>query len=310
MRTGAVIAAAAMSARMEQFKQQMKIGNRTMAERVIVNFQQAGIREIVIVTGHRCEQIEKELRNFGVTFLKNRDFESTRMFESVKIGLEYMKDRCDRVFFCPADIPFFMANTVEAMLKQDADVVQPVYGEKAGHPILLSAGLIPRILSYAGDEGLRGALRSIEGLRRIRIEVEDEAVLMDADTGEAFQRLADLHNARLIHPKAEVMLENCRPFFGRQTADLLCQIAETGSVREACSRLGISYSKGWSIISDAEDGAGCRLVERQPGGKHGGSAGVTKRGMKLAELFADFESQVNSAAEDIFRQIFLNSELF
>lgn len=38
MWVGAVIAAAGMSPRMVQFKQLMKLGNRTMAERVIVNF--------------------------------------------------------------------------------------------------------------------------------------------------------------------------------------------------------------------------------------------------------------------------------
>lgn len=310
MQTGAVIAAAGMSARMVQFKQLMKIGNRTMTERVIANFRTAGIREIVVVTGHRSEQMEKELRGFEVTFLKNEDYETTRMFASVKIGLEYLKDKCDRVFFCPADVPFFMAGTVEAMLGQDADVVQPVYGERAGHPVLIRTCLIPRILAYTGDDGLRGALRSIEGLERRRIAVQDEAVIMDADTGEDFQRLADLHNARLVHPKTEVTLENYKPFFNSLTAQLLHQIEEKGSVREACAGLDISYSKGWSIISAAEDGAGCRLVERQPGGKNGGTAGITKRGMKLAELFENYENAVNQAAEDIFRKIFLDSDLF
>lgn len=310
MQTGAVIAAAGMSARMVQFKQLMKIGNRTMTERVIANFRKAGIREIVVVTGHRSEQMEKELRGFEVTFLKNEDYETTRMFASVKIGLEYLKDKCDRVFFCPADVPFFMAGTVEAMLGQDADVVQPVYGERAGHPVLIRTCLIPRILAYTGDDGLRGALRSIEGLERRRIAVEDEAVIMDADTGEDFQRLADIHNARLVHPKTEVTLENYKPFFDRLTAQLLHQIEEKGSVRDACAGLGISYSKGWSIISAAEDGAGCRLVERQPGGKNGGTAGITKRGMKLTELFENYETAVNQAAEDIFRKIFLDSDLF
>lgn len=38
MRVGAVIAAAGMPPRMVQLEQLMKLGNRTMAERVIVNF--------------------------------------------------------------------------------------------------------------------------------------------------------------------------------------------------------------------------------------------------------------------------------
>lgn len=84
MHTGAVIAAAEMSSRMVQFRELMKVGNRTMTERVIVNFKQAGVQEIVLVAGHRFEQLEKELRGFGVTFLENRNYENTQMFESAK----------------------------------------------------------------------------------------------------------------------------------------------------------------------------------------------------------------------------------
>ena len=87
MKTAALIVAAGMSTRMAQFKQLMKIGSRTMAERVIVNFQQAGITEIVMVTGYRSDQLEKELRSFGITFLRNPRYETTQMFDSAKIGL-------------------------------------------------------------------------------------------------------------------------------------------------------------------------------------------------------------------------------
>ncbi len=41
-----------MSARMKDFKQLMKIGDLTMAERVVVNFRQAGVNDIVMVTGY------------------------------------------------------------------------------------------------------------------------------------------------------------------------------------------------------------------------------------------------------------------
>ena len=50
MRYGAVIVAAGMSRRMKDFKQLMKIGDMTFAERVITNFQRAGVQDIVIVT--------------------------------------------------------------------------------------------------------------------------------------------------------------------------------------------------------------------------------------------------------------------
>lgn len=57
MKAGAVIVAAGMSTRMKQFKQMMKIGNFTMAERVVINFKRAGIQDIVMVTGYRSRPV-------------------------------------------------------------------------------------------------------------------------------------------------------------------------------------------------------------------------------------------------------------
>lgn len=310
MKTAALIVAAGMSTRMVQFKQLMKIGSRTMAERVVVNFRQAGINEIVMVTGYRSEQLEKELRPFEITFLKNDRYETTQMFDSARIGLEYLNGRCDRVFFCPVDIPFFMEKTVEVLMDAQGDIIQPVYRGKAGHPILIRASLIPAILAYQGEGGLKGALHSLENLKRIRIPVEDEAVLMDADTREDFRRLVDVHNSRIMHPKVQVTLVNHKPFFDEMTFELLKKIAGLGSVREACGQMGISYSKGWNIIQNAEDGMGCRIVERQAGGQGGGTASVTDRGKKLLELFETYKEQLNNISEELFRQIFLSGDLF
>lgn len=308
MKTGAVIVAAGMSTRMEQFKQLMKIGNRTMAERVVANFQQAGVEEIVMVTGYRCQQLEKELQGFGVTFLRNDHYQTTEMFDSAKIGLEYLWKRCDRVLFCPVDIPFFLEKTVALLLRQQGDIVQPAYQGRSGHPILIQSSLIPEILSYQGQGGLKGALGSLKYVKRVRVPVEDEAVLMDADTREDFQRLADLHNARLMHPDIQVTLVNQKPFFDDMTLKLLQNIMVLGSVREACEQLGISYSKGFHIIQAAEDGMGYRIVQRQPGGYGGGTAAVTEKGRRMLALFAQYQEQVEKMAAELFAKIFLPSD--
>lgn len=309
-RTAAIIVAAGMSTRMAQFKQLMKIGSRTMAERVAVNFQRAGVKEIVMVTGCHSRQLEKELQGFGITFLENKDYETTQMFDSAKIGLEYWKGRCDRVLFCPADIPFFMEKTVSSLLERQGDVIQPEYQGRAGHPVLIHASLIPAILDYQGEGGLKGALHSIENLKRVRVPVEDEGIVMDADTREDYQRLVDIHNSRLMHPRVQITLVNQKPFFDEMAFKLLRLIEALGSVREACAQLGISYSKGWNIIKDAEDGMGYRIIERQPGGANGGTASVTGRGTTLLELFEQYETQMAEIAEEQFKQIFLKSDLF
>ena len=113
MSVGAVIVAAGMSTRMKQFKQLMKIGNLTMAERVVIHFKRAGIRDIVMVTGFHSNLLEESLGYLDITFLENENYAHTEMLDSAKIGLRYLKDRCDKVLFCPVDIPFFTDETVE-----------------------------------------------------------------------------------------------------------------------------------------------------------------------------------------------------
>ncbi|HBP24775.1 MAG TPA: ModE molybdate transport repressor domain-containing protein [Oribacterium sp.] len=313
MRYGAVIVAAGMSRRMKDFKQLMKIGDMTFAERVITNFQRAGVQDIVIVTGYRGEELEKSLRGSGVVFLRNEQYETTKMFDSACIGFSYLKDRCDAVFFCPVDVPFFTDETVKAEMNriESADIIVPFCHERPGHPLLLRAKAVEYILHYSGEHGMRGAYESFaerEIGTVLHIRVEDDGAVMDADTKEDFQNLLDLHNARLMRPEIRVRLCNTKPFFGPGTVTLLRQIDSMGNVREACALCGISYSKGWNIIHDCENELGYRIVERQPGGKDGGRSTLSEHGRKLILLYEQLEREMNEIAQQKFNEIFLHGD--
>ena len=78
-----------------------------------------------------------------------------------KIGLNYLKDKCDQIIFNPANIPMFTSRTIENMLNYNEKVVSPSYNGKSGHPILIASELIPEILEYDGDMGMRGAIQKI-----------------------------------------------------------------------------------------------------------------------------------------------------
>ena len=58
----------------------MKIGNLTLAERIVINFQRAGIKDIAVVTGALAGQVEKSLHRFGVAFLKNENYMSAMIY--------------------------------------------------------------------------------------------------------------------------------------------------------------------------------------------------------------------------------------
>ena len=308
MKIGAVIVAAGMSTRAKEFKQLMKVGNMTLAERVVVNFQQAGIHDIVMVVGHRSKDMIRALKRCSIVFLENEDYETTEMFDSAKIGMEYLKDRCDKIFFCPADVSFFSEATIKAELEADAKLVVPITDGKPGHPILIDSSLIPEILEYKGQGGLKGALDSLE-TEPYRIDARDEGSIVDADTKGVFNELVNQHNKNLMRPVTKVSLANTNTFFDPETKALLKQIDRIGNVRDACERCGISYSKAWKLIRLAEEGLGYTLVARQAGGKNGGFAEITDQGLELIDLIERLETEVENFTKERFREIFKGSQV-
>ena len=112
--------------------------------------------------------------------------------------------------------------------------------------------------------------------------------------------------ASSIHPRLKVQITGTEPFFGPGVRTLLLHICEEGSVREACEKMGLSYSKGRKLLDRAEQELGCTIVERSPGGKHGGSACVSEEGLRLLEKYERFEKELTETAEEKFREIFEN----
>lgn len=310
MRTGAVIVAAGMSKRMRQFKQLMKIGDMSFAERVVMNFKKAGVDDIVMVTGYQADQLEESLKGLDVVFLRNEQYETTQMFDSAKIGLSYMQGRVDRVFFCPVDIPFFLEETLRLELTRTEKIVLPICHNRLGHPILFDAELIPEILDYQGGNGLKGALDSIGSEATCYLPVADEGTTMDADTQTDLQYLIDIQNSTLMHPEVSVRLVNTKSFFDVQTVNLLKNVDSLGSVKEACEKIDISYSKGWNIIRKAEKALGYQLIERKAGGRDGGRSDTTKRCRDLIGMYELLKDKVSRDAEKEFCTIFSASELF
>ncbi len=308
MKIGAVIVAAGMSERMRRFRELMEIGNLTMAERTVTSFQRAGADRIVMVTGYRSAYLKKNLSSLGIDFAENPDYETTEMFESVKIGLERLGDSCDKVLFCPVDIPFFSDDTVSRLLACPAEIAIPKIGGVSGHPVAIAGSLIPSILSYKGQGGLDGALRET-GAKVHYIEVEDPGTLKDTDTREGYEQLVDRQNEQLLRPTVRLGIATARECFTEETANLIELVQSCHSVKEACKYAGISYSKGWELISTAEAGLGYSLIRRLPGGKYGGEASVTEKGQELLRAYRELQNELEQIVKEKYSQIFFKTAL-
>ena len=300
MRIGAVVVAAGMSRRMQDFKQLMKIGELTMAERVVTTITQAGVNDIVVVTGYRADEVEAELSKFGVAFVRNDNYQNTQMFDSAKLGLDYLMNTCDKVLFTPVDIPFFSIDTVKSLIEEEGDIIIPEYEGRQGHPICLSSSLIPKIMEYNGERGLKGAIDSLRSEKVFKlIPSDDPGMIMDADTKEDFKILKEYHDTGLMRPLLRLRIAKNKPFFGPGTVTLLRQVERTGSLLLASSVMGISYSKARRMVKDAETELGYKVVESKVGGETGGLSIVTEKGRALLYKYERFDESISVPLNDL-----------
>ena len=121
-------------------------------------------------------------------------------------------------------------------------LVTPVCNGTPGHPILIRSSLIESILSNDGNTGLKGAVEHC-GTPMYCLNVEDPGIIHDADTPEDYVELLRVHNQSLIRSEIQIQLAREKVFFDEQLYSLLTLIHETGSVRDACERMHISYSR-------------------------------------------------------------------
>lgn len=303
MKTAALIVAAGMDKRTDAISPMRNFGSISVAQRIIATYHQAGVRRIAIVTGYQAEELEHHLSNNEVVFLRNPDYADTSMFDSVKIGLEYLKNKCDRVFLTPVNIPLFTSETVKQLNACPQPLVCPVCEGKSGHPILIAASLFDRFLSDTGVGGMRGALERC-GVDMTMVPVEDSGIFNDFRVTGEYHSLLEQHNAKLVRPVIQVSLAREKTFFDAKLALLLNLVDETGSVRTACQRMQISYSGGWNMIRTLESQLHHHLIERSQGGAGGGRSYLTEEGRWFIQNFRRFEEELRQEANVLFENYF------
>lgn len=168
----------------------------------------------------------------------------------------------------------------------------------------MDRSMIDQFTSYEGEGGLKGAM-DVLNVERIFIPVEDNGVAIYSGQGEPFREIfKEKEKERRIRPRVKLQLEKNENFFGPGIVFLLRQIDTLGSVRDACAKTGMSYSKGWSLIRSAEKELGYTVVERSPGGKHGGVASVSEAGKDILRKYELLEKDVVKYAEKRYKDIF------
>lgn len=184
-----IVTAAGMSSRMGDFKPLLKLNGFPMIQMTVQSMKNAGVEGITVVTGMRAREVESALESMEVCKVRNTDYASTDMLTSIRLGLKKITD-ADAIFLLPGDMPLVSPQTF-CKLRHIAEktvsaVVYPVFNGRRAHPPLIKGECFEAILSYEGENGLRGALREFPS---IDVSVDDPCVVMDADYRDDYMTL-------------------------------------------------------------------------------------------------------------------------
>ena len=185
-----LVLAAGLSRRMGEFKPLLPFRGKTLIENTIDSILSSGAHQVVVVTGHRAGELEPILEErYGdrVVIARNADFASTDMLHSIRVGCRAMPE-CGAFFLLPGDMPVVEENTFRRVLAQrdgTPSVIFPTLDGYRKHPPLVDSRLIPQILDFSGDGGLRRFWTEQEAIIRT-VSVDDAGVWVDLDTREDY----------------------------------------------------------------------------------------------------------------------------
>lgn len=285
-----------------------KVGSISLIQRIVLTYKKAGIWPIVVVTGFKDPEVKSDLVRDDAIFVINEDYQNPPLIDSYKIGLKYLEGKCKRVMLTPVNVPMFNYKTVRKMVETKGDIVAPSYDMRGGHPILINSLYIPKILSYNGENGLRGAINSF-GVNVTWVNVDDRGVICSIHDEDELEKLLALHNDSLFQSVLTVSIRKEKVFFDSRLRLLLKLIDEDHSVNGACKRMSLSLSKAWDMINGLEENLGYSVVLRRQGGARGGRTRLSDKGKEFMENYDKFFSAIRQYTDKQFEKYFENKTL-
>ncbi|MEW6578583.1 MAG: selenium cofactor biosynthesis protein YqeC [Chloroflexota bacterium] len=190
-RVAAIVLAAGESARMGQPKPLLPWDRgQTVIEVIVARLVALRLAEIVVVTGHRAEDVARAVEYLPVRVVHNPDYRQGEMISSVQAGLRALPQEIAACLMVMGDQPALSACVVDQVLLAyghgRGEIIAPVYEGRRGHPVLFDSRYWPELLALEA-----GAPRDVIARYPDRLHlvpVDDDSILRDIDTPEQYRR--------------------------------------------------------------------------------------------------------------------------
>ncbi len=189
-----VLLAAGLSSRMGRPKQLLEWGGRPLVRHVAEAALASRLAGLVVVLGAEAEAARGALEGLGgpVQTVESPDYASGQA-ASLRSGLSSLPASASAAVVLLVDMPLVGPALIDRLIAEyeaypDAVAVVPRHRGRRGNPALLAAALFDELRGLEGDTGARAVLER-HGERVRWLDVDDPAVITDADTPEAYEQM-------------------------------------------------------------------------------------------------------------------------
>lgn len=195
MITSAIILAAGRSTRMGSPKMLLPWGNTTIIQHVISVFSEAGIDDILVVTGGAHEEVEAIVTDnrtrYPVRSVYNENYLTGDMLGSIQCGLRQVADESvGAVMIGLGDQPQIQEGSVRQIrdiyLQTKSPLVVPSFQMRRGHPWLVARSLWSELLEMRSSQTPRDFLNAHAADIQY-VDVDTPSILADLDTPEDYR---------------------------------------------------------------------------------------------------------------------------
>ena len=186
----AIILAAGRSERMGVFKPLLPFGPTTVIQSCINYLREASIESIVVVAGHKAEELANALVNEPVKIVVN-PLPHSQMNSSIGYGMLSVPPDAKALLIALADHPAISSSVIEELIlnwRAGALIAKPTWQDKGGHPVLVDLQFRAELTNLEPAAGLKGFFEKHHELVK-REPVASPYVARDLDTWDDYLSL-------------------------------------------------------------------------------------------------------------------------
>jgi molybdenum cofactor cytidylyltransferase len=192
----AIVLAAGRSSRMgDRHKLLAMVDGQPMICHAVQAALDSQAEPVIVVTGHRHDEVAAALHGLDVTFVHNADF-ATGMASSLAVGIAAVPAQAQGAVIVLGDMPRITSATIDALIgvampAATQGLTVPVHKSVRGNPVVIGRDWFGVLAQLQGDAGARHVIKA-HPHQVVEVDIATASIFFDVDTPDILDSLAML----------------------------------------------------------------------------------------------------------------------